>query len=570
MTEKNNGQGEPLPYSTFDSIIAENWPAGDPEINPDTIIEEAKTEFKQIYEIINEELAGYDKADSYGEKIKNAINVKEVKYFLGYDTENLGLVEEILNEALGFDYPHSYYFKTINSVYTSEVTDTEDLLDISEWEMVEIENELDLLVLSPHIRIEEIGLKFYARIVAETYVNGTGGLETEYVAIPAENIRAHLPTIQQKKLAARAMEAADVSIVDAVVVDDEDEDNYYESLQTRAEKVELAKSLDSRLKSAIDAIKLMNNSNTLYENAEEATAAGFAFAKAIDLKKLIEDLSGFEVIFSGNSIIETNRIDTDESSITKPISFEVDSENLFKSTEYILPKKALVLGARIMPKRLDEQEDSFVPTIMLLVAFETVEHTYVIDENTPLTSISINERALVPLNGDADINLYDIEKHNEIQSALTKLHNSPKGELIFETIQNIKDELYKETGEFQDFSNIKLIHNLSDKFNKLVSEGIDMSLIEDAVEALFTDLQVAFNGDCYYKADNGVYELDVELSACAGFDDEYSDADSAKMNEGRVIGVSSNILKNRLVLIIEMLGGANYYVPLKSISRLQF
>lgn len=497
-----------------------------------------------------------------------------------HDEEFSKLFEIYVNAKLELDSTHPYIMTAENALNTFEGDDLYDEQAHNQWAHMIITGPLTFVAHDPRIHITpHTDGSVRAHVLVATY-NAEGGDVPEYVSVSTENITQFRPTRATQSIAARAitglfdnaqgslLQQAGAGISEVELsegqIETVREDSGMYNKGRRAEELEQLRSLKNELE--LIAKEIRKSQSVVYSTMQDATYASGELLLKIRSRLNDTGLTTAHVFeVSGDQVLTPRFLRDPEIADKYPASMfvAVDPEN---------PVDHIANGDSI-----SGTIDSFQPLIKAITDKDDVVNGYMVNpsvlleppqgkfkksvlswQGASLIDATIDTRAIVPLDGSAEIKLVALDTLEGVQSsfdALKKEYGRDSG-IVRKVHKLIRAFASEDKSEYVTLMNPKIITSVGVEMENMSDAGMDVNKALEAMSSLLIDRNLHVSGEVY-NAVNGEITSRIDLAR-------------NQVVAGYVVDVRNDVWPGRPVIVLQSSGADVYYAPLDGLKLFRF
>lgn len=552
---------------------------------PQEAIDRLENEWPQQFQFIVEHLS------AVGQEALPArltIIIDEFQEELTHSEEFRLLAETYIQAFVTFDQTMPYRVRLENTVeyYEGENPYTEE--DAGKWVKLTLEDELALLGFRPKLQLERRKDGSVRGCMLISVYNIEDGDVAEYIRFDTANASSYKSTRALRSLVARAvsidggayqMRQSEEDESDAEKDDDEDgeldtrDDANIELAEQDTserpivpERIVIYEALEREFKRARLLIK--RQQTIRFDTVEEAAQAAHTFTcnELGRLSDLLLKAQGATLEASGGGVLVPNDkselvVGDDEEGFIK-YNFEIPLAMRMVSLEPgdSLKGPALLLVPFAGVFVNDEAElIGYKMKPSLLVGLGKINHAPVAVNDSPLVAISEERRMLVPLDGEAEITIEQLERFRELTSTIEALDEDVKKSKAVELIHALNSAFIDQIDpeRYVSFENIELFKRAADDLLFLEEEPVKFKEVVRLIEAVLAGHIVQGLGEMFLMSEAATFE-------------RYEHDEAHKIFRGAVVDVRTDVEGSDVFLAIAEEGAPAVYVRLRSIQALSF
>lgn len=438
------------------------------------------------------------------------------------------LVEIYVNEELNLDKQLPYIVTSAGFIDCFTGIDEDD--NSGEWQTLEFDDTLTVLVYQPDIRFSPIGEDdgIAACIYGQTF-NDSDGDAPEMVAILADNITGFRSTRAKHSLTDRALMGVesqkDLDTEKVLEAIDDEEDKKISLLETvdTAKENEYIKRL-TQLEDVLGRIKrvIFEAQKKIYPTEEGARMASSELVR--EFKEWLDETIIYEkpiMEVSGSGILQAN-VRRDDMLQT----LAAENQIFVRGIDRDEPLSPLVPG-QIMKGQPDglyaligqqggqseEYAPSYypAPSLSVLIAADQGFQSRLQDMLT-LEDVIVRRWLSVPLDVTSEIKLVDLEEYRASKQAFDAIEKEYEGLPLSDRLQKLNEIMQNEdTTDFTELSPITTLSEIADDLQKASAEGKRTRPTANMLETLFVNRTILSVSDILQDK-NGQLAPDEELS----------------------------------------------------------
>lgn len=470
-------------------------------------------------------------------------------------------------------------------------TDITTLMAPNQWQHLVLDEPVTLMAYEPRVHFSQHDDgNVYAHILAiSRSMEGE-----EFFSVQSSEIAQFHPTFTYKSLAARAIDGAHLV---ASLEDDMRHHHWVQGVKSQGDAIKAIPQKEERatyingkprqiveMEEALARIELImkgvrEGQTRIFDSPEAARKAASEYVN----EHIIPNIRGLvaknvEMEFSGPGVIKPNVMqanipgmeDDDEDENVGPVfALRVDPQHRDRTLE---PGDTLVgIPTMITPlsREMRDQDGDTIGYTMypcLVVNMPLDEHVLSHLNGVDLAEVSLQKRALVPLDGTATIKNQVVELFHQSRTALAEIDKHYHGMPVVGAIRRLNNALLSENPtEYTQLRNIDVIRSVGKTIDAMTQADQDTLKAMNALDAILINRVIMVSGDVYKKTAEGEYELE-------------DTGDPAELTRFEVADVKSSVIGTRPAMVVTYNRNPNrvrnqtqtYYIPLDTIRAMQF
>lgn len=483
-----------------------------------------------------------------------------------------------INESLSFDDKLPYVVEYTGSLNCYDGNSPFDPDDGGQWMNVKLDAPFSSLLYGPgmHFTKHEDGV-YRAHIIGSTY-NKDDGDDAEFVTTNVENITSMRSTRSVGSIISRAMQNENASMMingeeletvvkkaasvasepvystETSVLPSEDESNEPAYLRKM-------KGLEQAFRNAIKEVK--RESRYQYATHAEAEAASrHVVSKYLEAQLLEAGISyNYELIFSGQGAMrpKTDPELPDTSGRPSVFTFGVDPDQPYVRLQDGDSFKAYAASIQPFVREVkDESDETAGYRVMpsLVAQFARDMHPALTWDGVNVVDITVDRRAVIPLDGTVDIAISALEDHRSMVSVMSAVKKAYGGEGKAAYIEKLQRALQRESKEFTILKHVEYLSELDGFAKELRVQGLNATPLMNTLEYLFVGKTLGVKGEAFINRANGLEPFEVD--------------ENEGVIGGNVIDVRNDLLSDDITLAIRTGSQEVLHVPIRSVKHLNF